>query len=158
MSRKNIILLIRGERALFRNLAVPGLDIADSKIRERAIKGLIGNLLGLWRDFNDSSNLDLASGLDEWWNSAEVKVIKYIYDFKEQVTLTQHRYKGVATFTTVGKSSPKPLTYHFGAQLEVELQLNKLAHDQLSESVKIPIGLPYMGQSNCLAQIHIKEK
>ena len=157
MARKEITLLIRGERALFRNLAVPGLDIADEKIRERSIKGVIGNLLGLWRDFNDSANLGLASSLDEWWDSAEVMIKDYLYEFKEQVSLTQHRYKGVKTFTQAGSSSPKKLTYHFGAQLEIKLELSEQAHDELIEAVKTPVGLPYMGQSNCLAQIHIKE-
>ena len=157
MKQKEITLLVRGERALFRNLAVPGLDIADSKIRERSIKGIIGNLLGLWRDFNDSNALGLASALDEWWNSAEIQILDCKYSFKEQVSLTQHRYKGVKTFTQAKSSSPKRLTYHFWAQLEVKLELAVRAYNELSQAIKTPIGLPYMGQSNCLAQIHIKD-
>ena len=158
MIRKEVTLLIRGERALFRNLAVPGLDIADINIRERSIKGLVGNLLGLWRNFNDSKNLDLAAPLESWWTSANVIIHDYIYSFEEQVSLTQHRFKGVKTFTQLGQSSPKELTYHRGAQLEVKLELNNVEHTELIEAVRTPVGLPYMGQSNCLAQIHIKGK
>ncbi len=157
MTRQQITIVIRGERALFRNLAVPGLDVADSKIRERSIKGLIGNLMGIWRDFNDSENLDLADSLDSWWGDSEVEILGCVYDFTEQFSLTQHRYKGVKSFTQAGQSSPKRLTYHFGVKLELKLELNDSAHALLVQAIKEPIGLPYLGQSNCLAQIHIKE-
>lgn len=156
--RQKVTLLIRGERALFRNLTVPGFDIADTEIRERSIKGLIGNLLGLWRDFNDAKNLDLFLSLKKWWNDTEIAIKQFDYNFKEQVALTQHRYKGIKSFTQNNESSPRNMTYHFGVKLQVELELNESAAKELIEAVKKPIGIPYMGQSNCLAQIHIMEE
>lgn len=154
--RKKLTLLIRAERALFRNLAVPGFDVADTSIRERSIKGIVGNILGLWRNFNDAIHLDLSLSLEKWCNDAEMIIEQYNYDFEEQVALTQHRYKGVKSFTQEKESSPRNMTYHFGTTLQVKLELSESAANELIEAVKKPIGLPYMGQSNCLAQIHIK--
>jgi hypothetical protein len=157
--RERLKLLIRAERALFRNLAVPGLDVARSLKKEdaRPIKGLIGNLLGLWRDFNDGDNLELASRLEDWWQKAQASIEDVRYDYEEQVSLGQHRYKGVKTFTSAKESSPRNVTYHFGVSLEVDIELNDTASAELTEAVRKPISIPYMGQSNCLAQIHIKE-
>ena len=65
---KNIHIRFWGERALFRNLAMPGTDVADTRMEERtrAIHGLLGNMLGLWRNFDDTENFGLAQALNHW--------------------------------------------------------------------------------------------
>ncbi len=153
---KTIHIRFWGERALFRNLAMPGVDVADVRIgdRPRAIHGLIGNMLGLWRDFDDSNYFDLSADLIQWIadNHLTIKRVEYPQDPEVRI-LGQHRYKDTANYTRPGESGPKNLTYHWDVQLDVVLELDENGAAELEAAVKQPVGTPYLGQSNCPAQV-----
>jgi len=154
-----ITIRLRGERALFRNLAIPGSDVADGNMagRTRAAKGLIGNMLGIWRDFDDRENFDLAPMLEQWFehHSAFVEAIRY--QAAETRIVNQHRYKNPGGYMKPGESGPKPLTYHWNVCMEIELTLDDSGRRELAEAVRAPVGTPYLGQSNCMAQVHLLE-
>ncbi len=157
---KTIHIRFWGERALFRNLAMPGTDVADADIgeRTRAIHGLLGNMLGLWRDFDDTENFDLAPELNRWIaeNQLEIKRIDYPRNPEIRI-LGQHRYKDTGNYMTIGKSGPKNLTYHWHVQLDVVAELTETGAAELINAVRQPAGTPYLGQSNCPAQVVLVE-
>jgi len=154
---KRMSICFRGERALFRNLAVPGSDVADHDMshRTRAVQGLIGNLLGLWRDFDDPTHLDLAPSLQNWWREHKVEIDEIDYHAPETRVIGQHRYKTTNEYTTDKKSGPKNLTYHWNARITVHMTLDAAGADALGRAIRQPVGTPYLGQSNCLAQVHL---
>ena len=154
-----VTIRFRGERALFRNLGVPGSDVADANMsgRTRAAKGLIGNMLGLWRNFDDHENFDLASALDEWFDNHSASVETIRYRAAETRVIGQHRYKNPAGYMKEGESGPKPLTYHWDVCMDVELTVDDSGRQELAQAVRAPVGTPYLGQSNCMAQVHLLE-
>ncbi len=154
---KKLTIRFLGERALFRNPAIPGSDVADDNLanRERAIKGLLGNMLGLWRDFDDADNLGLAPALDEWWAKHAVSLEHVTYRAAESRIIGQHRYKNPGGFMKPGESGPKPLTYHWHVKLDVALALDDPGWEELAHAIREPVGTPYLGQSNCLAQVRV---
>ena len=157
---KTIHIRFWGERALFRNLAMPGADVADARMgeRSRAIYGLLGNMLGLWRNFDDTENFGLDPVLDQWIeeNQLEIKRIEYPRNPEIRI-LGQHRYKDTISYMKPGESGPKNLTYHWHVQLDVVIELAEKAADELTVAVKQPVGTPYLGQSNCPAQVVLVE-
>ena len=158
---KTIHIRFWGERALFRNLAMPGTDVADTRMekRTRAVHGLVGNMLGLWRNFDDAENFDLAPALDHWIaeNKLVVKRIEYPRNPEIRI-LGQHRYKDTISYMKPGESGPKNLTYHWYVQLDVVVELAEKGADELTVAVKQPVGTPYLGQSNCPAQVVLVEQ
>lgn len=154
-----VTIRLRGERALFRNLGVPGGDVADENIsvRKRAAKGLIGNMLGLWRDFDNSENFGLAPGLDEWFEQHSASVDAIRYRAAESRVIGQHRHKNTWGYMKAGESGPKPLTYHWHVCMDIELTLDDSGQQELIQAVRAPVGTPYLGQSNCMAQVHLLE-
>jgi hypothetical protein len=56
-----------------------------------------------------------------------------------------------------GESGPKNLTYHWHVQLDVILEISAKGEDELMAAVRQPVGTPYLGQSNCLAQVFLVE-
>ena len=154
-----VTLRLRGERALFRNLGVPGSDVADENMsgRIRAAKGLIGNMLGLWRDFDDRENFGLAPTLEEWFDQHSASVETIRYHAAETRTLGQHRHKNPGGYMKAGESGPKPLTYHWHVCMDIELTLDESGRQELAQAVRAPVGTPYLGQSNCTAQVHLLE-
>lgn len=157
---KTIHIRFFGERALFRNLAMPGTDVADTRIagRTRAIHGLLGNMLGFWRNFDDTENFGLAPDLEQWIakNQLEIKQINYPQNPEIRI-LGQHRYKDTANYMKPGESGPKNLTYHWNVQLDVVVELAEKGADELTVAIKHPVGTPYLGQSNCPAQVVLVE-
>ena len=165
---KTIHICFWGERALFRNLAMPGTDVADTRMkrRDRAIHGLLGNMLGLWRNFDDAENFDLEPTLDHWIaeNKLVIKRIEYPRNPEIRI-LGQHRYKTTDQYTNLKKekgkkipqSGPKNLTYHWHVRLDVVVELAEKGADELTVAVKQPVGTPYLGQSNCPAQVVLVE-
>lgn len=157
---KTIHIRFWGERALFRNLAMPGTDVADTRMEERsrAIHGLVGNMLGLWRNFDDTENFGLAPALNHWIaeNKLVIKQIDYPRNPEIRI-LGQHRYKDTTSYMKPGESGPKNLTYHWHAQLDVVVELAEKGADELRVAVKQPVGTPYLGQSNCPAQVVLVE-
>lgn len=157
MKMKTFTIRFHGERALFRNFRIPGSDVADESVdeRTRAIKGLIGNMLGLWRDFDDATNLGLAATLEEWCTRHSLSVNQIQYKAGESRLVGQHRFKSPGKYTTAGESGPKTLTYHWNVCMDVVLTLDESGARELANAVKQPTGTPYLGQSNCLAQVHL---
>lgn len=157
---KTIHICFWGERALFRNLAMPGTDVADARVEERtrAIHGLLGNMLGLWRNFDDAENFGLAQALDQWIaeNKLVIKQIDYPQNPEIRI-LGQHRHKDTANYMKPGKSGPKSLTYHWHVQLDVILEILEKGAAELMAAVSQPVGTPYLGQSNCPAQVVLVE-
>jgi len=157
---KTIHIRFGGERALFRNLAMPGADVADARMgeRTRAIHGLLGNMLGLWRNFDETENFGLAPALDQWIteNKLVIKRINYPQNPGIRI-LGQHRYKDTANYMKPGESGPKNLTYHWHVQLDVVVELTEKGADELMAAVRQPVGTPYLGQSNCPAQVVLVE-
>lgn len=157
---KNIHIRFFGERALFRNLAIPGTDVADSNMagRIRAIHGLLGNMLGLWRNFDNTKDFGLAPSLEQWIveNQVIIKSINYPQNPEIRI-LGQHRHKDTANYTKLGESGPKNLTYHWNIQLDVFIELSEKGIDELITAVRQPVGTPYLGQSNCPAQVVLVE-
>jgi CRISPR-associated protein (Cas_Cas5). len=161
---KTIHIRFWGERALFRNLSMPGTDVADGRIKERkrAIHGLLGNMLGLWRNFDDTENFGLAPALEQWIakNKLVVKRIEYPQNPEIRI-LGQHRYKTTDQYTNLKKekgrhspqSGPKNLTYHWHVQLDVVVELAEKGVAELMAAIRQPVGTPYLGQSNCPAQV-----
>ncbi len=153
---KTIHIRFWGERALFRNLAMPGTDVADARMKERsrAIHGLLGNMLGLWRNFDDTENFDLAPALDQWIaeNKLAIKQIDYPQNPEIRI-LGQHRYKDTENYMKPRESGPKNLTFHWHVQLDVILEIVAKGADELTAAVRQPVGTPYLGQSNCPAQV-----
>ena len=153
---KTIHIRFWGERALFRNLAMPGTDVADTRMKERdrAIHGLLGNMLGLWRNFDDAENFDLAPALDHWIaeNKLVIKRIEYPRNPEIRI-LGQHRYKDTTNYIKPGESGPKNLTYHWNVQFDMILEISTKGADELMAAVRQPVGTPYLGQSNCPAQV-----
>jgi hypothetical protein len=157
---KTIHIRFWGERALFRNLAMPGTDVADANMgeRTRAIYGLLGNMLGLWRNFDDTENFDLAPALNQWIAENQLVIKRIDYPRNPEIRiLGQHRYKGTANYMKPGESGPKNLTYHWHVQLDVILEISAKGEDELMAAVRQPVGTPYLGQSNCLAQVFLVE-
>ncbi len=154
---KTLALCFRGERALFRNLAIPGCDVADENVsgRTRAVKGLVGNMLGLWRDFDDADNFCLSSTLEGWFDKHSVTVDEITYHAGESRVIGQHRYKSPGTYMKAGESGPKPLTYHWNVCMNVKITLDESGARELAQAVREPVGTPYLGQSNCVAQVHL---
>lgn len=148
-----------GERALFRNVGIPGSDVADEDLRRRtsAVKGLIGNILGLWRDFDDEENLGLTPSLEKWWQDHVVELQDIHYEAGENRTIGQHRYKNPGGFMKPDESGPKFLSYHWHVVLTVTLRLDEKGRKELLEAVKQPTGTPYLGQSNCVSQVSLVE-
>ncbi len=156
---KSVHICFSGERALFRNISMPGTDVAEivTKDRMRAIFGIIGNMLGLWRDFDDPRNLGVAPSLEKWINSNQVKIKKIMYpDNPEIRILGQHRYKNTFNYSKPGESGPKNLTYHWNVRMDVILELSEEGAKELVAAVRQPTGTPYLGQSNCPAQVVLK--
>lgn len=156
---QSVHICFSGERALFRNISMPGADVAEvvTRDRKRAIYGIIGNMLGHWRDFDDPLNLGLASSLEKWIDNNQVRIKKVIYPENPEVRiLGQHRFKNTFEYTIPGKSGPKNLTYHWNVCIEVILELSEEGAKELVSAVRQPIGSPYLGQSNCLAQVVLK--
>ena len=157
---KTIHIRFWGERALFRNLAMPGTDVADARVgeRTRAIQGLLGNMLGLWRDFDDTDNFGLAPALDQWIEENQLVIKRIDYPRNPDIRiLGQHRYKDTANYMKPGESGPKNLTYHWNVQLDVLLEISTKGADELTAAVRQPVGTPYLGQSNCPAQVFLVE-
>lgn len=157
---KTIHIRFWGERALFRNLAMPGADVADAHMeeRDRAIHGLLGNMLGLWRNFDDTENFGLAPALDQWIAQNQLVIKRIDYPLNPEIRiLGQHRYKNTANYMKSGESGPKNLTYHWHVQLDVILEISEKGADELTVAVKQPVGTPYLGQSNCPAQVVLVE-
>lgn len=154
-----VTIRFRGERALFRNVGVPGSDVADADVsgRTRAAKGLIGNMLGHWRDFDDHENFGLASTLEKWFDTHSASVETIRYRASETRVIGQHRYKNPAGYMKEGESGPKPLTYHWDVCMDIELTLDDSGREELAQAVRVPVGTPYLGQSNCMAQVHLLE-
>ena len=158
--KKTIQIRFLGERALFRNLAMPGTDVADDNMAERvrAIHGLLGNMLGLWRNFDDMEELGLAPELNHWIAENKVVVKRINYPTNPEIRiLGQHRYKDTANYMKFGESGPKNLTYHWNVQLDVALELSANGAKELKAVVRKPVGTPYLGQSNCPAQMILLE-
>ncbi|MBW2605698.1 MAG: hypothetical protein JRE28_15555 [Deltaproteobacteria bacterium] len=157
---KTIHIRFWGERALFRNLAMPGTDVADGRMKERtrAIHGLLGNMLGLWRNFDDTENFGLALALDQWIVENKLKIKRIGYPQNPEIRiLGQHRYKDTANYMKPGESGPKNLTYHWNVQLDIILEISKKGADELMAAARQPWGTPYLGQSNCPAQVVLVE-
>jgi hypothetical protein len=153
---KTIHIRFWGERALFRNLAMPGTDVADARMeeRKRAIHGLLGNMLGLWRNFDDTENFGLATALVQWIAKNQLVIKRIDYPQNPEIRiLGQHRYKDTANYMKPGESGPKNLTYHWHVQLDVVVELAEKGAAELMATVRQPVGTPYLGQSNCPAQI-----
>lgn len=144
-----------GERALFRNFSMPGADVATSNVREEAIIGLFGNILGKWRNFNDATDLSLTSELKDWVKKHKVTITSTDYFSPEIRLLGQHRYKSIKEFTKERESGPKTLSYHWNVQINIVVLLDEEGSQELIFYLKHPIGTPYLGQSNCLAQIEL---
>jgi len=159
LTMMEIHLRLHGERALFRNLAMPGADVATEKVRNNAILGLLGNIMGKWRNFDDREDFSLTSDLKAWIenHSLTIRSIEYPKD-PQIVLLGQHRYKGIKDFTKRGESGPATLTYHWNIQIDVKLKLDKSGGEELIGFLRQPRGTPYLGQSNCLAQIELVSK
>ena len=157
---KTIHIRFFGERALFRNLAMPGTDVADARMSERtrAVHGLLGNMLGLWRNFDNIENFGLAPALNHWIleNQLGIKQIDYTPNPEIRI-MGQHRYKDTANYMKPGESGPKNLTYHWHVQLDVILEVSAKGADELRAAVRQPVGTPYLGQSNCPAQVILVE-
>ncbi len=156
---KKVHISFYGERSLFRNVSMPGTDVADivNTDRKRAIYGIIGNMLGLWRDFDDPLNLDIAPSLKKWIETNQVTINKVKYpENPETRILGQHRYKNTFNYSKPGESGPKNLTYHWDVYLEVILELSEKGAQELVAAVRQPMGTPYLGQSNCPAQVILK--
>jgi len=165
---KTIHIRFWGERALFRNLAMPGTDVADARMKERdrAIHGLLGNMLGLWRNFDDTENFGLTTALVQWIAKNQLVIKRIDYPRNPEIRiLGQHRYKTTDQYTNLKKekgknkpqSGPKNLTYHWHVQLDVILEISAKGADELTAVVKQPVGTPYLGQSNCPAQVVLVE-
>lgn len=153
---KTIHIRFFGERALFRNLAMPGTDVADAEIgeRPRAIHGLLGNMLGLWRDFDDTKNFGIAQDLKDWIKDNKLVIKRIDYPPNPEIRIMgQHRYKNTDNYTKPGESGPKNLTYHWHVQLDVVVEISAEGADKLAAAVRQPVGTPYLGQSNCPAQV-----
>ena len=149
-----------GERALFRNVAMPGTDVASADManRTRAVHGLLGNMLGLWRDFDDTREFALAPSLISWVEQNRLVVKRIDYPQNPEIRiLCQHRYKDTANYTKAGESGPKNLTYHWNVQLDVIVELLQKGAEELMASIRRPVGTPYLGQSNCPAQVILME-
>jgi hypothetical protein len=160
LAMKTLQIRFFAERALFRNLAMPGTDVADADMvsHTRAIHGLIGNMLGLWRDFDDTKDFGLAPPLIQWiaQNRLVIKRIDYPHDPEIRI-LFQHRYKDTANYTIAGESGPKGLTYHWQVQMNVVVELLEKGAEELIAAIRRPVGTPYLGQSNCPAQVLLVE-
>lgn len=157
---KTIHIRFSGERALFRNLAIPGADVADAHMEERicAIHGLLGNMLGLWRNFDDTENFGLAPALKQWIEGNKLVIKRIDYPQNPEIRiLGQHRYKDTANYMRPGESGPKNLTYHWHVQLDVVVELAEKGADELTAAARKPVGTPYLGQSNCPAQVVLVE-
>ncbi|MBW2111285.1 MAG: hypothetical protein JRH00_07595 [Deltaproteobacteria bacterium] len=153
---KNLHIRFLGERALFRNLAMPGTDVADACVanRTRAIYGLLGNILGLWRNFDDAENFDLAPELERWITENQLMIKRVDYPSDPEIRiLGQHRHKDTTNYMKPGKSGSKNLTYHWDVQLDVVVALFEKGAAELEAAVRQPVGTPYLGQSNCPAQV-----
>jgi hypothetical protein len=147
-----------GERALFRNIGIPGADVADTALnrRHRAIHGILGNLLGLWRDFDNQKDFDLAPELKQWLAATRLTITKIEYPQHPEIRIIgQHRYKGISDYTKSGNSGPKFLSYHWNVQMDFYLEITEKGAEQLKTVVRKPVGIPYLGQSNCPAQIFL---
>jgi len=157
---KTIHIRFWGERALFRNLAMPGTDVADTRMEERtrAVHGLVGNMLGLWRNFDDTENFGLAPALDQWIAQNQLVIKRIDYPLNPEIRiLGQHRYKDTISYTKPGESGPKNLTYHWNVQFDVILEISRKGAAELTAAVRQPVGTPYLGQSNCPAQVVLVE-
>lgn len=142
-----------GERALFRDVSVPGADVSATEIEPRTVKGLLGNILGLWRDFSNPEEMDHTPCLEAWWkeHAVSVEAIDLRYDHRQ--VLGQHRYKNLDRYMKPGESGPKPLDYLWDVRLAFELCLKEAGLAEVEAAWKQPAGLIYFGQSNCPAQL-----
>lgn len=144
---------LRGERALFRDISVAGADVSADEIRPRAIKGIIGNVLGLWRDFSALDEIEETPVVEEWWKRADAEIIDSAISFSHRVVIGQHRYKTLNQFMKPGESGPKPLEYLWDVEVRWGLRLNEEGAAELQARWRCPIGMIYLGQSNCPAQL-----
>lgn len=148
------------ERALFRNRAMPGTDVADADMvrHTRAIHGLLGNMLGLWRDFDSTKDFGLAPPLIQWIEQNRLVIKRVDYPHNPEIRiLCQHRYKDTTNYTIAGESGPKSLTYHWQVQMNVLVELLEKGAEELMAAIRQPVGTPYLGQSNCPAQVFLVE-
>ncbi|MFP4356868.1 MAG: type I-E CRISPR-associated protein Cas5/CasD [Puniceicoccaceae bacterium] len=144
---------LAGERALFRDVAVPGADVSAVELEPRTIKGLIGNILGLWRDFSNPEEMDHTPCLEAWWTKQAVAVEDIQLGYSHRQVLGQHRYKNLDQYMKPGESGPKPLDYLWDVRLDFRLSLREEGASELEAAWKQPVGLIYFGQSNCPAQL-----
>jgi len=153
---KSLRIRLYGERALFRNLSVPGADVASVDVSKEAVIGLLGNIMGKWRDFDDTNDFGLASELKAWISKHNLMINKINYPAKPEIRfLGQHRYKSVSEFTKEGNSGPKIISYHWGVAIDIETIVDEDGFEELIYYLRKPIGTPYLGQSNCIAQIEL---
>lgn len=142
-----------GERALFRNISVPGADVSRDEISLRAIKGIVGNVLGLWRDFANPTEIEATPVVEEWWTRARAEVLDSQIRYEHRMVLGQHRYKNLDQYLKAGESGPKPLEYLWSVTVEWRLKLTGESAIELGEHWQRPIGMIFLGQSNCPAQL-----
>lgn len=142
-----------GERALFRDVSVPGADVSTVELEPRTVKGLIGNILGLWRDFANPGEMEHTPCLEAWWEKQAVSVEAIELQYGHRQVLGQHRYKNLDQYMKLGESGPKPLDYLWDVRLDFELRLREEGVAELEMAWKQPAGLIYFGQSNCPAQL-----
>lgn len=135
---------------------MPGTDVADSdfQLRDRAVFGIIGNILGLWRDLDNPDEMELAPNLEEWISENGLIVDQIKYPKKPEIrVIGQHRYKNPKGYMKRGESGPKNLVYHWNVRMEILLQMSEAGANELIRAVRQPFGIPYLGQSNCPAQV-----
>lgn len=144
---------LRGERALFRDISVAGADVSTDEIRPRAIKGIIGNVLGLWRDFSALEEIEETPVVEEWWRHTDAEILDSAITFSHRTVLGQHRYKTLDQFMNQKKEGPKPLEYLWDVEVRWNLRLNEEGAAELRAKWRCPIGMIYLGQSNCPAQL-----
>jgi hypothetical protein len=125
-------------------------------------------MLGLWRDFDDENQIELAPCLRRWIDHHGLEIEEIRYPAAPSVRIIgQHRYKSTEGYTwykynekkgKIEKSNngPKNVIYHWNVQLDVTVKISDEGAIALAEAVRKPAGLPYLGQSNCLSQAFIK--
>ena len=133
-----------GEKALFKNYRISIREVATDKIRKESIFGILGNICGIWRDFNNPEELENPK-LKKWINDGQLNISDIKYEYSGILTETKHVFKNQQFEHGLGTK-----TYHKDPHLSFIIEGTEERIEEIKEHIKNPLAIPYFGQSDCI--------
>lgn len=142
---KKIKILCFGKKSLFRDPNTLVVNTASSNISYNAILGIIGNICGKWRNFNDPEDLQNKK-LQKWVDDNLIVIDNIKYQFDGILIETKHVFKSV-NFQRENGLGKK--VYHTNPCLEFTVSGIDSGINEIIESIKRPKSICFFGQSDC---------